>query len=660
MSRAASQSPAAYTKKMKFDSVASLAQSRMRAGWTASCSTYYKDGESVQGLLYDILSPVRAAFLGVVPDGYIDIQLANGNIAALRVNDSLNVKQAGGVCDGVVNDFEFVQAAKDYCIAKGIKSLSLKSASYSGELVISGASKLNIDATDATATADEVDKVPLLITNSNRVNLKGLAAAQPMGANSGYLAAPVVVSNSQIIGVENCFLDATNFNGVVYSNVSRGFIRNNTITSSTVDPETVVTNNTSSGAALFDGTNGVKVKGNTISRVGIGVNVQAIAAGANVDSNTVTANEIFDCYGYGVNAYSLASLVGSTVISNNVIYDIYGQVYNLAVNGYSHGAGIYLQNARGSIVTGNVISNTNINTDNATLVPAAIAMNGGDGAVISANLLKNEGLNWWGVAVINAPNNLKPTSVTGNSISGYLEGVKVNNSKNVVVTGNNATLCSKGFAGPTGEGAKSESIVVTGNNFSSNQAAGLDVQYMNDSSISNNVCNNNGTYGMTVLACDGVMISSNVTNSNASVGFRDNGGNVGQLSGHVSMKNTGAPMQLSSPRLYTFTSPEDISGTVGNYAPVRDIAITGQQLPCGNATLATVTSGAGDVLGVSGLNVGQYVTVIFDVPCTLKSISSGAGAKFKLSGGADTPVLAGDVYQFVIKSGAVIVAIKLQ
>ena len=380
--------------------------------------------------------------------------------------------------------------------------------------------------------------------------------------------------------------------------------------------------------------------------------MQAIGAGVDLNLNSIVDNDIVECYGYGINVYSLASLVISTTVSLNRISNIWGQVFNLAVSGYSHGAGIYLQNARGTAVTGNIIQNTNINTDNASLVPASIGMNGGEGNVVTGNKCK-DGNGWWGLGIVNAPVTGESSGFSTNGLKGFGIGINLFDSHNVNISANVATGNVTGFKGQVNTETNNTNCSITVNTFSANTGIGMDFANIKNSSMIGNTVNSNTSFGINFTSCENISLNGSVTCDNGGIGFRDNGGNIYTADGAISEGNTGGnDAQVSSPLARTnFYAGTDVF-TVGTYAPIRDAAVASSAFNAGNGKLITVTSGSGDLIGIDGMNIGESTRVIFNVTLTLKDVSSGGGAKFNLAGGVDFVVKAGDIFEFVVKSAA--------
>jgi len=72
-----------------FDNIAEMTSTNLTVGQLIRCKRYYAGGDLVEGLLYEIQA-------SSVVDNFIDHTLSNGNIAKLKFNGRLDLKQAGG------------------------------------------------------------------------------------------------------------------------------------------------------------------------------------------------------------------------------------------------------------------------------------------------------------------------------------------------------------------------------------------------------------------------------------------------------------------------------------------------------------------------------------------------------------------------------------
>lgn len=154
-----------------------------------------------------------------------------------------------------------------------------------------------------------------------------------------------------------------------------------------------------------------------------------------VDRNIVTNNHVSDHTQYGILAY--ANLPGGTtdknIISNNQIWNITG-LFETA-GSRSKGAGIYIASAEYTVVSGNVIENTNVNTDVETLAPGAIGLNGVSCASVIGNVIKTP--KWYGIYAAANGNGLGTLLIEGNMIaSPTLTGIKVKEMINVSIVAN--------------------------------------------------------------------------------------------------------------------------------------------------------------------------------------------------------------------------------
>lgn len=197
--------------------------------------------------------------------------------------------------------------------------------------------------------------------------------------------------------------------------------------------------------------------------------VQVISdVGTFTDRNIIAENQISTHTGYGIAIY--ANLPGGTceknVISDNQIWDITGLIDT--VGNRAKGMGIYVASAEWTVVSGNTLENTNVNTDLQTLTPGAIGINGVSCATIVGNIIKAP--KWAGIYVAGDGNLLGGVVVSANVItSPTKQGIQVSNIINVTVIGNSVQS-----AGSTDNGiAYSNSGTGTGISIQNNKVKGF-------------------------------------------------------------------------------------------------------------------------------------------------------------------------------------------
>lgn len=124
--------------------------------------------------------------------------------------------------------------------------------------------------------------------------------------------------------------------------------------------------------------------------------LQTIEDGDVSVDNMISFNRIANCTRYGIVVYnSLERKVGSllrTRIIGNSIDTIHGSVANpSAGNAKTYGAGIYVLSAEGIVVSDNVVSRCNLETNSSTLSPGCIGVNATSSAIISNNVVSGGG-----------------------------------------------------------------------------------------------------------------------------------------------------------------------------------------------------------------------------------------------------------------------------
>lgn len=169
------------------DTVADLITKDLETGQTISTKGYYVEGDG-GGASYLIQT---AAEFGGAPDEFGDHTLANGNVAALQVSGSVNVKQYGATGDGVTNDYSALQAAltarNDLYFPEGVyKTLStltkVGALSMYGLGVIDGSDNPGVilDLTGAEYIEDmTTDGAALIRKGDESFEVSGIGSLQP-------------------------------------------------------------------------------------------------------------------------------------------------------------------------------------------------------------------------------------------------------------------------------------------------------------------------------------------------------------------------------------------------------------------------------------------------------------------------------------------------
>jgi len=138
----------------------------------------------------------------------------------------------------------------------------------------------------------------------------------------------------------------------------------------------------------------------------------------------IVNNEVDTHNSYGIMLYAHTALsVIGCIVSNNTVKDITGARPDPS-NGYTYGAGIYLQGDMETVVTGNYITNCNTSTGFDQLAPGAIGGTNGGNRIINNNII--DGTSWYGITVRD-PNGQGPNG--GNHIidSNLLRNCGTNN-----------------------------------------------------------------------------------------------------------------------------------------------------------------------------------------------------------------------------------------
>ncbi len=194
----------------------------------------------------------------------------------------------------------------------------------------------------------------------------------------------------------------------------------------------------------------------------------------------IANNNVKNCLRYGIITYNSIYTV-MTVKNMNVIHNVVDNIGDRSKPN-PYGMGIYIMESHYSIIRGNKVTNTLINTDNSELLPpGAISLNGSIECVVDSNTVQVS--HKYGIMIDEGFN----TTVTNNIIDNTgMSGIYLSNTSGNMVSGNTLThikdyavkgffvhTSRKGFDNlnidqyknsPTGQ-----NITITNNNFSTSR-----------------------------------------------------------------------------------------------------------------------------------------------------------------------------------------------
>ena len=274
-----------------------------------------------------------------------------------------------------------------------------------------------------------------------------------------------------------------------------------------------------------------------------GVLVQSVVDGDYCNENIITGNLIFNARAYGIALYRNSDSpplgdqkVERNLVANNIVDNVTGNVVNSISGTYTYGAGIYLQGAEDSVVTGNRISRTHSAPVAfvSQLSPGGIGITNLSRAQISGNIITDAGR--YGIDYAGANNVGNDTgfvNITGNTITGtaregiYLRLVKrVNVTDNTIdttgsqgirlintVLGRNITISDNKVRNVTGSAITldyADAAIVSGNSVDICSTNGITASNSNDVQVVGNTVKDAALRGIQIAStCTGTTVAAN-------------------------------------------------------------------------------------------------------------------------------------------------------
>lgn len=400
----------------------------------------------------------------------------------------INVIDYGVVGDGSTDDTTTLQAA---ITAGAGGAVYLPEGTYliSDDVVVSSNTTL-IGEGNTIIKCATADKSFLSAANATNIVISNIQFQQTTTGTVAYVAG-VALDTCTRVTVENCNFVGMQWAGVWLKDSSYCTVNNNRFTAFTgtvQDSADICVYRNSSYNVI---SNNYCFGGNYH-----GILVQDPYATSLPLKNVVSGNRVGQHKAYGIGVYQPNSVNTYTQVVDNFIENILGSVL-----GNSSGAGIYVVGAGGVVVSGNTIRNCCQQTNNRTLTPGAIGING-----------------------INV--GIAPVVIDGNNIAdtNYYDGINVSSSTaGAVVTNNQITINNGNTTGIAIYVNGSNNTIVDGNSITQNNFVGGDCVsvYANDTSIRNiTITNNNivgGNYSQIKISRNsspytttGVVISNNI------------------------------------------------------------------------------------------------------------------------------------------------------
>lgn len=383
-----------------------------------------------------------------------------------------------------------------------------------------------------------------------------------------------------------------------------------------------------------------------------GINLVSSAT-TSVDRNIVTGNHVSTHTGYGIVVYATTpGTANKNVVANNNVWDITGLFES--VGNRSKGAGIYLASAEWTTVVGNVIENTNVDTDIQILAPGAIGILDCSCATVVGNVIKDP--KWNGIYVVNNGSITSSIIITGNVITNPVKrGIFINNTNNISLIGNS-------IDGSTQEAGilYQHSGIGTGITIQSNRVTSCDVDAalrITDAQspiIANNYFGN-CLNGLIAGDLSGAIFTGNEFRNNTSNDAYIDSTCTGQILFDKNVVKGSGVNGLND--LYGITwGQNDIGGQTNPYAigsikQERRLAASATPSVRGSRFADTGVGVLPNITDLLNPVEGQIITIICNTAVVLEHNTGSATTKLILAGGVNFTMAANDTITLLYRDG---------
>lgn len=367
------------------------------------------------------------------------------------------------------------------------------------------------------------------------IRIEGLRLSGAAGATTTYGASQVRLENCARPNVSKNIFTAHSASAIFLRSCVGGIVSFNSFTASTGDEF-------SGDITMWNQCSSMKIYGNDCtSGADQGITLQTIIDGDTANDNLIHGNNVQGCKRYGIITYnSRESKTGEmrrTRITNNNIRNILGSTVNIITGTKTYGNGIYTLSAEDSVISGNTLHSTNLQTVSETLAPAAIGVNESSNGVISGNTIAN--CSWDGIRVSDVgqrgdgsgtgasfiPNGY--IVVTGNAIANCVrEGIFVKNKNSVKIQGNSVYRNGRnGILTSTDSGLYPtlNNISITGNTSRLNTLIGIALNRLVSPAVSENMITNNIGDGLFLDTIDAAVTGNTITANSDGIDLRSTG-----------------------------------------------------------------------------------------------------------------------------------------
>lgn len=369
-----------------------------------------------------------------------------------------------------------------------------------------------------------------------------------------------------------------------------------------------------------------------------------------VDRNIVSSNHVSGHTGYGIVVYAATpGTAEKNVVLGNQVWDITG-LYEGA-GSRSKGSGIYIASAEWTTVVGNVIENTNVNTDVEVLSPGAIGWNNVSCGVCTGNIIKVP--KWYGVCAATDGNGLGTLLIEGNVITSPVKAaIRIKEMINVSILGNSGNGGTSDSGISVSHSGISTGIKVMHNHMRGFAAdAAIRITNCQTPNISFNYCGSSLRGLFADLLSGGIVVGNEFRNNTTDDAYFGP-----SSSGLIHFdRNTvrGGGTNGINDTVGVFYGQNDVAGQTnpfaGGYGVERTLPNAASSSVLG-ARMAQV-GGATPITDLTNPTPGQEITLRANGATTIKHNTGAATTKMMLNGGADFVMAANSTLTLVYPPG---------
>lgn len=287
-----------------------------------------------------------------------------------------------------------------------------------------------------------------LLTNPSHAKISGISFVFAGPGSTG-----ITINSGNSVSIEKTKISGHGRNGGIYVlGSSEIIIQNNYFLNAATD--NTFGKSSSSDINIWGSNSDCKVIGNfCLSGGGYGIQIRSHSLGDVSSGHLISGNTISGYNSYGINCYrnkqssTDTQVMTDVTIVNNNISNITGDRPSdiTAPNVLIFGSGIYLQGGERCVITGNIINNVCVNSNNDLLAPAGIGVTNTGNVIVTNNYITKSGM--YGIKINDSVGLGDPIGkilVSENTIGTVVyDGIMVQDRNNVEIKANSIISSSR-------------------------------------------------------------------------------------------------------------------------------------------------------------------------------------------------------------------------